>query len=264
MYKAFYGLKDTPFPKDIDVKNLFIYDSLQELQSRLDYMKKYRGFMLITGDPGTGKTIALRYFVEQLNPDYFMPIYIPLSTVAINDFYKQLNEKLNGERFSTKSRLFKSIQERILHYAVQLKRLPVIMIDEAHLLKVENFFELQIIANFKMDSIDPALFIITAQSHLNDRLGRTFLESFNQRINMKFHANPINSKESQLYIQHHLKIAGASDSILNENACRTVHNITGGILRKIGQLVVKTLNLGATNRKHNLTEDDVLIASKEL
>ena len=67
-----------------------------------------------------------------------------------------------------------------------------------------------------------------------------------------------------MYIQHHLKTAGASDEILNDNACKTVYNLTNGIIRKIGQLVLKTLTLGAVSKKHTLTEEDVLAASKEL
>ena len=112
-------------------------------------------------------------------------------SVAIGDFYKQLNDALAGEPCGAKSVLFKSIQERILHYAIQLNKIPVIIIDEAHLLKNDNFFERQIISNFNMDSLDPAIFILIAQSHLNDRLARNFLESFNQRINMKFHINAL-------------------------------------------------------------------------
>ena len=264
MYRVFYGLKKSVFSKEINTQNLFIHDSLKELQGRLDYMKKYRGLMLVTGGPGTGKTTALRYFVDQINHDHFMPVYIPLSTVAIGDFYKQLNDKLNGEHLSTKSLLFKSIQERILHYSVQLNKVPVIMIDEAHLLKNDNFYELQIISNFNMDSLDPALFILIAQSHLNDRLNRTILEAFNQRINMKFSLNPLSLKESQMYIQHHLKIAGASDNLFNDNAYKALFNLTGGVIRKIGHLVIKTLSLGAVNKKHSLTEEDVLCAPKEL
>ena len=264
MYKAFYGFQRPAFPKDIESKNLFSNDSLNEFYGRLDYMKKYRGVMLVTGDSGTGKTTAMRGLVDQLNPDLFMTAYIPLSTVAIGDFYKQLNDKINGEHLSTKSMLFKSIQERILHYSIQLNKIPVIIIDEAHFLKTENFFELQIIMNFHMDSQDPAIFILIAQSHLNDRLARSILESFNQRINLKFHFRELNLTESAGYIEHHLKIAGASSDILNEKAINAVHNLSGGVIRKINNLVIKALCLGAVNKKLILTEEDVLAASKEL
>lgn len=264
MYKAFYGLSRPVFPKDIEPSNMFSLAAFAELSGRLDYMKKQRGIMLISGDPGTGKTTTIRNFVAGLNPDLFMPLYMPLATVAIGDFYKQLNDVLKGERTSTKSMLFKSIQERIIHYALHLNKIPVIIIDEAHLLKNENFFELQIIANFKMDSIDPALFILVAQSHLNDRLARAYLESFNQRINMKFHLTPLTPKEAVHYINHHLKLAGASGDILTDNACKAIHNLSGGVVRKIGQLVIKTLSLGVSLKKHTLTEEEVITASKEM
>lgn len=264
MYKAFYGLSRPLFPKDIEPANMFKHADFDELAGRLNYMKKQRGIMLLTGEPGTGKTTAIRNFTSGLNLDRFIPLYIPLATVAVGDFYKQLNDILKGERYSTKSILFKSIQERILHYAVQLNKIPVVIIDEAHLLKNENFFELQIITNFNMDSLDPALFILVAQSHLNDRLTRNFLESFNQRINMKFHMSSLKPSEVSGYIDHHIKIAGGSKEIFTENACKTIHNLSGGVIRKIGQLTVKTLSLGVSLKKSLLTEEEVVIASKEL
>lgn len=264
MYKAFYGLSRPLFPKDIESSRMFSHEAFTELSSRLEYMKKQRGIMLLTGDPGTGKTTAIRNFVAGLNTDLFMPLYIPLATVAIGDFYKQLNDVLKGERSSTKSILFKSIQDRILHYTVQLNKIPVIIIDEAHLLKNENFFELQIITNFKMDSIDPALFILVAQSHLNDRLARTILESFNQRINMKFYMTVLSPNEVSQYIHHNLQLAGGSNDILTDNACKAIHNLTGGVVRKIGQLVIKTLSFGVSSKKHICTEEEVMAASKEM
>lgn len=264
MYKAFYGLTSDPFPKNVKPENMFEYETFKELQSRLDYMKKQRGFMLITGEPGSGKTTAIRKFVSELNSDRFFNIYMPLSTVAISDFYKQINDALKGERCSTKSILFKSIQERILHYATGLNKIPVIIIDEAHLMKNENFFELQIISNFNMDSLDPALFILVAQSHLNDRLARNFLESFNQRINMKFHMNPLTPSQVSKLIAHQMKMAGSTNNVFNDNAHQAIHNLSGGTLRKIAKLVDKSLMLGASLKKNTITEEEVLAASREI
>lgn len=264
MYKAYYGLTKTPFPKDIKPEHIFKSSEFSELEGRLTYMKKQRGIMLITGEPGSGKTTAIRNFVTTLNKERFFPMYLPLATVAISDFYKQLNDALKGEVCSNKSLLFKSIQERILHYALQINKIPVIIIDEAHLLKNDNFFELQIISNFNMDSSDPALFILVAQSHLNDRLARNFLESFNQRINMKFHFNSLNPSESAQLIEHQMKEAGAVKKIFNDNACKAIHSLSGGIVRKIGKLVDKSLALGVSLKKDIITEEEVLTASKEL
>lgn len=114
--------------------------------------------MLLTGDPGTGKTTALRSFFASLKEQSFFPVYLPLSTVGITEFYQQINQALGGEPCSRKNHLFKSIQERILDLALNRNKVPVIVIDECHLLKNENFFELQIITNFNFyDLTSPAL-----------------------------------------------------------------------------------------------------------
>lgn len=264
MYKAYYGLTREPFPRDIEPENMFRSSDFSELAGRLNYMKKQRGIMLITGEPGSGKTTAIRNFVSDLNRDRFFPLYLPLATVAIGDFYKQLNDALKGEPCVTKSVFFKSIQERILYYSIQLNKIPVIIIDEAHLLKNENFFELQIISNFNMDSLDPALFILIAQTHLNDRLARNYLESFNQRINMKFHLNSLNPLEVTELIKHQMKTANAPRQIFNDNACKAIHNLSGGIVRKIGKLVDKSLALGVSLKKDIITEEEVMAASREV
>jgi type II secretory pathway predicted ATPase ExeA len=264
MFKAYYGFNKIPFAKDIKTSDIFWHENLKEIASRLDYMKKYKGVLLITGAAGTGKTTAVRQFVDSLNPDVFHCAYIPLSTVAISDFYKQLNDKLKGEKLGAKSLLFKSIQERIIHYTTQKNKTPVIIIDEAHLLKNENFFELQIIMNFNMDSIDPALFILIAQSHLNDRLSRTILESFNQRINMKYHFKRLSLVETKELILDNFKKSGVETQIFNENAYQSIHNLSNGILRNIGKLVIKSLTLGALTKKQILTEKEVFEVSKEI
>ena len=264
MYRAFYGLAVQPFSKETPVTRLFHHSGLKELESRLEYMKRYRGIMLITGDPGTGKTTAIRSFINTLSSDAFLPVYMPLATVAVRDFYKQINDKLHGEPVQSKSRLFQSIQQRVLFYTTQQNTVPVIILDEVHLLKNENFYELQIITNFHIDSHDPALFILLAQSHMDDRMSRSALDSFNQRIAMKFHIGPLSLEETREYIIHHLKTAGASETIFTEKAFASLFNLSGGIIRKIGALAVKTLTLGALMKKQKLNEEDVLLASKEL
>lgn len=264
MYKVFYGFTQEPFARNISTHNLFQYNYFKELLGRFGYIKKHRGIMLLTGEPGTGKTTALRYFLSTLQNQSFYPLYIPLSTVGVTDFYRQLNEKLNGEPFSVKSYLFKAIQERILDLVTNQNKVPVIVIDECHYLKNENFFELQIISNFNMDSFDPCIIILAAQSHLNDRLQRSILRSFNQRINIKYHFNPLGYEESKEFVLHAFKSNGVNHDIFTEPAFKALFKISGGILRTLGKLTIKTLSYGAVNKKQNLTEEDVFIASNEL
>lgn len=125
MFKAYYNLKKSPFAKDINIEDIFISDSVAELHKRLQYIKDKRGIMLITGPPGTGKTLHIRSFVSRLNENLYRYFYMPLSTVNILDFYRQLCFKLGGEAQWQKSRLFVSIQNTIRDYVENIKKIPI-------------------------------------------------------------------------------------------------------------------------------------------
>jgi len=264
MIVPFYKLKRLPFQKDINPKDMFVCAPSEELSSRLEYMKQKRGLMLITGTPGTGKTLHVRAFVEKLNPNLFKPVYTPLATVNILDFYRQLSVLLGGDAFYRKSQLFNSIQNSIRSFVSDNKKVPVIIFDEAHLLKIENFYELQIITNFNMDSTDPALFILTGQSHLRERLLIPVLQPFNQRISLKYHLPALTKEETAAYIQHHLTLAGRKDPLFNQNALNVLYQNSGGIPRVINALCTKTMTIGAFEKKDSLSEDEVFRATQEM
>jgi len=264
MIEIFYKLKRLPFQKDINPKNMFVYKASEELARRLEHMKQKRGIMLVTGTPGTGKTLHIRAFVENLNPNLFKPVYTPLATVNIIDFYRQLSVLLGGEALYRKSQLFNSIQNTIRNYVTDNKKIPVIIFDEAHLLKIENFYELQIITNFNMDSTDPALFILVGQAHLRERLLIPVLQPFNQRISLKYHLPALSKEETASYISHHLAIVGLKNPIFNQNALNALYQNSGGIPRMINALCIKTMTIGALEKKDTLSEDEVFRATHEL
>lgn len=264
MIEAYYNLTKSPFAKDIDPGEIFPGDSISECCQRLEYIKQKRGMLLATGEPGVGKTLAIRSFVGQLNSNHYKSFYIPLSTVNIIDFYRQLSKALGGEACYRKSDLFASIQNTIRDYVENTKRIPVILFDECHLLKNENLYELQIITNFQMDSVDPAIFILIGQPHIRDRLLMPIHRSINQRITLKHHMTPLSRRQTYEYIEHHLKLSGAGHALFNENAMAAVYQNSSGIPRVINSLAKKAMTIGALERKDTLTEEEIYRASKEL
>ena len=132
MYKSFYGLSGEPFSKA--ETNLYQSENFKECLSRLDYMKKKRGLMLITGDAGMGKSTIIRTFKESLKENSYKVIYLPLSSVNRAEFYRQLNAELGGEHLFRKCDMFKSIQKMMINYDRNLKQTPVIIFDDAHYL----------------------------------------------------------------------------------------------------------------------------------
>jgi len=264
MIEAFYNLKKLPFQKNINTKEIYISSAGKELSQRLEYMKQKRGMLLITGLPGTGKTLHTRVLVENLNQNHYKSIYIPLSTVNTIDFYRQLAVSLGGTSHWKKSQLFQSIQKSIKNYVENNKKIPVIILDEMHLSRNEHFQELQIITNFNYDSQDPALFIMIGQPHLRDRLLSPIHQSFNQRITLKFNLTPLTSQETSEYIKHHLNLAGYQKLLFNENAVNVIFKNSNGIPRIINTLSIKTMTIGALEKKELLSEEEVYRASKEL
>lgn len=262
--EAYYGLTSNPFHKSIRVDELFESEVAIECLSRLNYMKEQRGIMLLTGESGTGKTTLLRKFVHSLSNLSFHCIYIPLSTVNVIDFYRQLNVELGGENKYRKSDLFRSIQRSIKDLSLQKKKIPIVILDEVHYLSNDNLFELQIITNFNMDSKDLSLFILSGQPHIRERLSMSMHASLNQRIILKYHLTPLKKDEVEPYLSHHLAKKGRTQPLFTRAAIETLYQNTGGNQRVLGQLAIKTMTLGAYEKKEPLTEEEVLMAAKEL
>ena len=127
MLQAYWNLTGRPFDKAIKPDQLFMSNSFKELLSRLQYMKQQRGIMLISGQPGTGKTTALRAFVNELSELSYQSFYVPLATVNVLDFYRQINQQLGGEPYHYKAQLFVSIQQNIKALVTNNKKIPVII-----------------------------------------------------------------------------------------------------------------------------------------
>jgi len=220
--------------------------------------------MLLTGEPGTGKTLAIRTFTESLNNNLYFVIYLPLTTISQIEFYRQLNLKLTGEPLHRKVDLFNSIQRSIKDLVQNQKKVPIVIVDEAHLLKTENFYELQIILNFDMDSTNPVLFILAGQPHLRDKIAQPVHSSLNQRFSLKYHLTPLDKSETKEYIKHRLSICGSKKELFSDSAIEAVFQNTGGVPRIIDNLAYKSLMLAAIQRKDNITEEEIFAASKEL
>lgn len=264
MIRSYFNLKDLPFSKELSPELLFKDSAVfAEGIKRLEYIRNTRGIMLLTGDPGVGKTNLLRYFVDSLNSSYYKTFYLPLSTVNILDFYRQLNFALTGEYLHRKANLFSNIQTSIQQFVQHRKIIPVIIFDEAHFLKNENFSELQIISNFEMDSVNPAIFIIAGQSHLRDRLNREIHAAFHQRITLRYHLTPLPKPELINYIDYSLSIVGAKNSLVTSAAKDALFNNSQGNMRVAGKLVTMALTAAAIANKTSVSEEEIFLAAKE-
>jgi type II secretory pathway predicted ATPase ExeA len=263
MIEARFGLKRRPFDKAIDSRQLYVWPGLEELQARLELGKHARGILLLTGEPGTGKTVALRRFVDSLNAEHYHAVYLPLSTVTVLDAYVQLNRALGGQDVRGKSLLFREIQQGIAQLVAQGKQ-PVIILDESDLLRSPLFDELRIVLNFEMDSKDPLLMILVGQPQLLAKLALRVHLPFRQRVAMRYRMPAMDETHTRGYIDHQLRLAGRRLRLFTDEALLQLFVQSGGIPRAIGNLALNAMYIAAAQNKDLVDLDDVTAAAREV
>ena len=264
MFTIFHGLLKEPFSKNKSTDSLFKSNSFNELQNRLEHMKQHKGLFLISGESGTGKSSACRYFFDSLQNDFYKSCYINHSTVSTIEFYRQINDVLGGQSLHRKDQLFKSIQQLIITESSHSKKCPVIILDESQYLKNQNIFELQLLLNFNMDSFDPLIVILVAQSHFLDRLKRPVFKSFYHRIHLSYQCSGLSEQETKDFILNELKLCGASSQIFTDSAFSSIYRITGGNFRETGKLCNRALMISASKKLNSIDQDIIYQAQKEL
>jgi type II secretory pathway predicted ATPase ExeA len=255
---AWFGLKGFPFDKNIKPQDILETEPVKECTARLDYIKRRGGILLLTGDPGVGKTLALRRYVERLNENLFKSFYTPLSTLSRADLLYHLNRMLALPARLSKSAVYTQIQQALLESKEQLGKTVLLTIDEAHLLQTGALEELRLLTNFKMDSYDPFILVLSGQSDLRRTMEFAVMEPFNQRIAMRYHMPGLSPKQTQHYVTHHLKLAGAKEPILDQQAIEAVHELSFGIPRKIGAITEQALTYAMFDHKRTVTAEMVL------
>jgi len=255
---AWFGLKRFPFDKNIKPQDVMDTEPLKECSARLNYIKRRGGILLLTGDPGVGKTLALRRYVQELNENLFKTFYTPLSTLSRADLLYHINRLLALPPRLSKSAVYTQIQQALLESKEQLGKTVVLIIDEAHLLQTGPIEELRLLTNFKMDSYDPFILVLSGQSDLRRIMEFAVMEPFNQRIAMRYHLPALSPQQTKDYGLHHLKLAGAQEPILDDKALEAVYEISFGIPRKIGAVIEQALTYAMFDNKRTVTAEMVL------
>lgn len=240
---AYFGMKKMPFSKEISADDFYMTYDQKEAQARLNYIKQFRGIFLLTGEPGGGKTSILRKFVGGLNPQSHECNYTPHATVSKSEVYRQINSLLGLTHRISKSVLFKQIQEAVWDKYRHRGITPCIILDECHLMDQQTLQELIMLTNFEMDSKVPMILILAGQPMLKEMLKRRNLEALNQRITLRYHVGGFEAEETKNYILHHLKLAGRTDPLFEENCFEMIHQLGMGLPRKIAGICLDGMTL---------------------
>ena len=264
MFTQFFGLKFNPFSKEISTEHLFPSLDLKEFDSRLTYLQTTRGMGLIAGEPGSGKSSALRKYVDTLNPALFKACYFSLSTVTVLEFYQGLALELGEEPKFKKIALFHQIQQAIRSLYLERRITPVIILDEIHLASNKVLEDLRLIFNFNMDSQNPFILILAGQPLIRNKLSLTVNNPLRQRLMVKHLMQGLKSEEVAPYCKSRLELAGLHEEIFSISALEAVYAITSGMPRLINNLVTTSMLCACEKRERYIDEELIYQAQTEL
>lgn len=236
MYLNYYELKKYPFRTNPDPAFLWFGEKHKEALSLLEYgMLKKDGFLLLTGDVGTGKTSLLRYLLKSTDASTIIAtIYDPMMPVL--DFYNFLSEefKLNKEFFGKADFLIHF--RKFLLEAYSEHKTVFLIIDEAQRLNHERLEEIRLLSNIELNDQKLINIFLVGQTETEANLMEPKNKAISQRISMSYHLQPLDEDETKHYIAHRLKVAGAKRGIFTVGACKKIFEISDGIPRLINSI----------------------------
>ena len=251
MYHPFFGLTEQPFSIAVNPRYLFMSDRHREALAHLLYgVGSGGGFVLLTGEVGTGKTTLNRCLLEQLpsNTDIAIVLNPALSaTELLASVCDEFEIRYPPETQSLKTLTDALHQFLLANHAKG--RQTVLMIDEAQHLDFDVLEQIRLLTNLETDEKKLLQIILIGQPELESLLGRPELRQLNQRITARYQLTALDAQETQNYVRHRLSISGLTSgrSLFTPSALTRVFKLTGGIPRLINLLCDRAM-MGAYGR----------------
>jgi general secretion pathway protein A len=263
MWEAYFGFKKTPFSDSPDAKQLFASQAGNQVKARLQFLVEHHGAGLLTGEVGAGKSTAARTFSADLNPNLYKILYLHWTSGSALDLLRQIALELGIEPAHYRGDLVRQISEAIVHLNRSKKQHPLLICDEAQLLRHSALEQLPLLLNFDMDSSHYLTLLLIGEPLLRRTLSLQMHEPLRQRIAVQYHLDGLSREELDAYLTQQLKAAGVGQPLFDETARQALYQATKGILRKVNKLALTALRLAATRKLQAVTEAILLDATSE-
>ncbi len=264
MYHNYFGLEEPAFSIAVNPRYLYMSQQHKEALAHLLYGVQGGGFVLLSGEVGTGKTTIIRSLLEQLPENTEIAIVLnPMAEAQeiLSTVCDELGIEYDKTRESIKV-LTDALQERLLENHRQ-GRNTVLLIDEAQLLSAEVLEQIRLLTNLETNTEKLLQIVLVGQPELNALLAQPRLRQLSQRITARFHLKPLNIEETWAYINHRLQVAGMPEdrNPFTPRIIKRVHAFTGGIPRKINILCERIL-IGAYGHNQSRVDNKVFQLAK--
>lgn len=246
MYEAHFGLREPPFGITPDTSFAYACNSHQEaLNTLLVAVRNGEGFMKVTGEVGTGKTLLCRRFLRALDPARFVSAYIPNPYLEPQTLMLALAEELGVklDRQADRHHLLRELNHALLDFARAGKTVVACM-DEAQAMPQETLEALRLLTNLETEKRKLLQVVLFGQPELDDRLAQESIRQLRQRITFQYRLTALGSAEVEQYVAHRLRVAGYRGSrLFLPAAVRQLHRASRGVPRLVNIIAHKSLLL---------------------
>lgn len=265
MYQQYYGLREMPFSITPDPRFLFLSPTHQEALQHLRYgLEEKKGFIVLTGEVGCGKTTICRKLLEELDPKRFETALILNPRLTELELVKAILTELGETALpDSPNELLQRLNKKLLD-ETNRGRDVVVIIDESQNLEIQTMEHVRLLSNLETDKQKLLQIILIGQPELREKLRRKELRQLRQRVLVFYELDSLNLEETVSYIQHRLTTAGSMGRPrFTLAACKKVYRASLGIPRIINNLCDKAILSAYVKNKDDVSWWDVRRAIKE-
>ena len=267
MYTEYFGLKDNPFSIVPDPRFLYMSEGHREALAHLVYgINNDSGFILLTGEVGTGKTLVCRCLLEQI-PDNCETAFILNPKVTVTELLATICDEF-GIDYPKDTESVKVFVAKISDYLLQIHergRRAILIIEEAQNLSVDVLEQIRLLTNLETSHQKLLQIIMVGQPELLDLLARPALRQLSQRITARYHLGPLSKKEIPTYVRHRLSVAGlVRGELFPSSTMDVLFRLTGGVPRLINLICDRALLGAFVQGKEKVDRKTLSTAAREV
>jgi type II secretory pathway predicted ATPase ExeA len=236
-----FGFTTMPFGRDLAPGMLHRHAAHAEAAARITWTITEKTPGVITGEVGTGKTVAVRAALAGLDPTRHTVIYIGNPATGVRGIHHHIVTALGGRPAHGTAALTAQACDVLAGEAAERGRTPVLIIDEAHLLDHGQLESVRMLTNHDMDSKTPFATVLIGQPTLRRMIKLGVLAALDQRIAVRYQMTGMTPAETGSYIRHHLQLAGRGEDLFSDDAITQIHQAARGKPRTVNNLAIAAL-----------------------